>query len=105
MSATVLDGAPLRRDLLVIFNPTAGWRRGRRLRATLARLERRGCRVILKRTGARGDAEAFARAAGSAAGAAVDIVVGAGGDGSSNEMVTGRAQDEGARLPLTLLAI
>src|SRR5215470_7319641 len=105
MSATVLDGAPLRRDLLVIFNPTAGWWRGRRLRATLARLERRGCRVILKRTGARGDAEAFARAAGASAAAPVDLVVAAGGDGTINEVVNGLAQDEGPRLPLALLPI
>jgi len=105
MSATVLDGAPLRRDLLVIFNPTAGWWRGRRMRATLARLERRGCRVILKRTGARGDAEAFARAAGAPAAVPVDLVVAAGGDGTINEVVNGLAREAGPRLPLALLPI
>jgi YegS/Rv2252/BmrU family lipid kinase len=102
-SATILDGAPARRDLLVIFNPTAGWWRGRRLRATLARLEGLGCRVTLKRTGARGDAEAFAREAAGPAARPVDLVIAAGGDGTINEVVNGLAGDAGPRLTLALL--
>src|SRR5690349_20136495 len=85
-----LDGAPAGRHLLVIFNPTAGGRRGRRLKAVLQALERLGCRVTLQRTAARGDAEAFARVAGAAE-PPVDLVVVAGGDGTINEVINGLA--------------
>lgn len=74
------------RRVLVIYNPTAGRRRGKRLAATLDLLRARGCVVEERRTTRRGDAEEFARAASSAD---YDIVVAAGGDGTVNEVVNG----------------
>jgi YegS/Rv2252/BmrU family lipid kinase len=97
--------APTGRHLLVIFNPTAGGRRRRRLKAVLQALERSGCRVTLRRTGARGDAEAFARAAGATE-PPVDLVVAAGGDGTINEVINGLAAPAAAAPPpLALLPI
>lgn len=74
------------RRVLVIYNPTAGRRRGKRLAATLDLLRARGCVVEERRTTRRGDAEEFARAASSAD---YDVVVAAGGDGTVNEVVNG----------------
>ncbi len=74
------------RRVLVIYNPTAGRRRGKRLAATLDLLRARGCVVEERRTTQRGDAEEFARAASSAD---YDIIVAAGGDGTVNEVVNG----------------
>jgi YegS/Rv2252/BmrU family lipid kinase len=101
-----LEAAPTGRHLLVIFNPTAGGRRRRRLKAVLQALERLGCRVTLRRTGARGDAEAFARTAGAAE-PPVDLVVAAGGDGTINEVINGLACPSAvaAPPPLALLPI
>jgi len=85
--------------VLVIFNPTAGARRRRRLDRVLAELARLGCAVSLRATQARGDAEAFARAADPDA---VDLVVAAGGDGTINEIINGLAQSS---LPLALIPL
>jgi len=96
----VLDlapGAPHRPRLLVVHNPTAGWRRRRRLAAVLAELERRGCEVVLRETTCRGDAEAFAAAAGTDE---FDRIVVAGGDGTINEAINGLS-DRG--LPLAVV--
>ncbi len=82
-------GAPPRGRLMVIFNPTAGGARGRRLRRTLDALRARGCVLDLRETARKGDAEAFAAAARSAD---VDAVVVAGGDGTVNEALNGLAQ-------------
>ncbi|HEY5210290.1 MAG TPA: diacylglycerol kinase family protein [Stellaceae bacterium] len=87
------------RRLLVIFNPTAGARRRRRLDRVLAELARLGCAVTLRATQARGDAEAFARAADPNA---VDLVVAAGGDGTINEIINGLARSS---LPLALIPL
>jgi YegS/Rv2252/BmrU family lipid kinase len=75
-----------RRRFMVIYNPTAGGARGRRLRKTLSALRSRGCQLDLRETRQRGDAEAFAIAA---VGTGVDAVVVAGGDGTVNEVLNG----------------
>ena len=72
-----------RRRLIVIFNPTAGRRRTRRLAQAMRHLEGRAD-VTHRRTSARGDAEAFARATPQGA-----IAVVAGGDGTANEVANG----------------
>jgi YegS/Rv2252/BmrU family lipid kinase len=77
---------PSARRLLVIYNPTAGARRKRRLDDVLARLRRAGAVIELKPTLARGDAERFAREIDAAS---CDAVVAAGGDGTINEVANG----------------
>lgn len=72
---------------LVIFNPTAGGRRRRRLEAALAALERRGWDCALAETRARGDAEALTREALREGRAGAVLI--AGGDGTINEAVNG----------------
>ncbi len=74
------------RRVLVIYNPAAGRRRGKRLADTIALLRAKGCEVVECQTTRRGDAEEYARAAG---GADYDVVVAAGGDGTVNEVVNG----------------
>jgi YegS/Rv2252/BmrU family lipid kinase len=74
------------RKVLVIFNPTAGRRRRRKLAAVLRHLEQAGCAVTVRPTTARGDAEAIARRAASEG---WDVVAVAGGDGTVNEAVNG----------------
>jgi len=73
-----------RRRVAVIYNPTAGWRRKRRLRRVLDHLERLGCEVLLLRTRAPRHATELAREVSG-----VDAVVVAGGDGTINEVVNG----------------
>ncbi len=92
------------RRLLVIFNPTAGGARKRRLDATLGALEAMGCSVTLRPTAAAGEAEALARAATRQDG---DVVVAAGGDGTINEVVNGllSAGRSEAPLPLAILPL
>ncbi len=86
------------RRLLVIYNPTAGWRRRSRLQAVLDRLRQQGAVVELKPTMARGDAERFAREIDAAS---YDAVVAAGGDGTINEVANGllAAIAAGRRVP------
>jgi YegS/Rv2252/BmrU family lipid kinase len=98
-TATDDPSAAAGRRLLVIHNPTAGAARARRYRATLAELERLGCRLDVRDTGARGDAEVLAR---EAAAAGVRRVVAAGGDGTINEVVNGLA---GSATALALLPL
>lgn len=74
------------RRLLVIYNPTAGGRRRQRFEAVLAGLANLGCPMDVRPTSGPGDAAAFARAAD---GAAHDLVVAAGGDGTINEVING----------------
>lgn len=76
------------RHALVIFNPTAGWRRRRRLDATLRLLEAGGLPCRLAQTSARGDAERLARRAAEAE-APPALVIAAGGDGTINEVANG----------------
>jgi YegS/Rv2252/BmrU family lipid kinase len=85
--------------VLVIFNPTAGGRRRRRLDRVLRELDRLGCAVTLRATRARGDAEAIARGADANA---YDVVAVAGGDGTINEVINGLA---GSALPLALVPL
>ena len=72
-----------RRQLLVIFNPTAGRRRQRALAEALRPLEGRAD-ITRQHTRARGDAEAFAQVAPQGA-----IALVAGGDGTANEVANG----------------
>lgn len=84
---TAGDAASGRR-VLVIFNPTAGRMRHKRLAAVIDRLTSLGCVVTLSETGHRGDAEEIARRAASED---YDVIVAAGGDGTINEVVNGLA--------------
>ena len=81
-----------RRQLIVIFNPTAGRRRSRRFAWALRSLEGRAD-IVLQRTAARGDAEALARLTPPGA-----IAVVAGGDGTANEAINGLLAAGGGRL-------
>ena len=72
-----------RRRLMVIFNPTAGRRRSKALAQAIGLLESQ-VDLTHRRTGARGDAEAFAR--GMPQGS---IALVAGGDGTANEAANG----------------
>jgi len=72
-----------RRQLMVIFNPTAGRRRGRAM-AQVMRLLEGQVDITQRRTAARGDAEAFARETPLGA-----IALVAGGDGTANEVANG----------------
>jgi len=87
------------RRVLVIFNPTAGARRRRKLDRVLNELETLGCAVTLRATAARGDAEAMARDADPAM---IDLVAVAGGDGTINEAVNGLAD---STLPLAVIPL
>jgi YegS/Rv2252/BmrU family lipid kinase len=87
------------RRLLVVFNPTAGRRKRRRLDRFLSHLQALGSAVILRETEAPGHAEALARAADPGL---VDAVVVAGGDGTINEAVNGLAASS---VPLALLPL
>jgi diacylglycerol kinase (ATP) len=99
------ESSPTRRRLLVVFNPTAGRRRQGRLAATLRHLQSAGCDLALRETTARGDAERFAReAAALTNGAAADLFVVAGGDGTINEAVNGLIAARNG-VPLPALAV
>jgi len=87
------------RRLLVIYNPIAGMRKGRRFRAVLGRLRAAGAAITLRPTGQRGDAERYAREARRAR---FDVVVAAGGDGTINEVVNGLGDPD---LPLAILPL
>lgn len=90
---------PLRRRVLVIYNPTAGTASARRAKRVLNALLAMGAVVTLRRTVQRGDAEAFASEASEAA---FDVVVAAGGDGTINEVVNGLV---GKALPLAVIPL
>jgi YegS/Rv2252/BmrU family lipid kinase len=87
------------RRVTVIFNPTSGRRRWRRLANVLDALAASGCTVTLRETTRRGDAEAFAREASRAT---CDRLVAAGGDGTINEVVNGMSDPD---LPLALIPL
>lgn len=91
-----------RRRILVIYNPTAGQWRRRRLRATLRGLEALGCHLTLHETTRQGDAEATA--ARLSAGQ-FDAVVAAGGDGTINEVANGLVKAEGPVPPLAIIPL
>lgn len=73
-----------RRRVLVIFNPTAGRGRRRRLERALSRLSEHRIEFELRETQAVGDAAAHARES-----TGFDIVAVAGGDGTINEAANG----------------
>jgi YegS/Rv2252/BmrU family lipid kinase len=85
----VLAGSDVRR-LLIIFNPTAGWRRRRRLAAVLRLLRARGCALTMRPNPGPGDAT---RLAAEAVPERYDVVVAAGGDGTINEIINGLPED------------
>src|SRR5215471_9846969 len=87
------------RRLLVIFNPTAGRRKRRRLRRWLTALAALGAPVTLSETDRPQHAEALARAADPAL---FDAVAVAGGDGTINEAVNGLALSP---LPLAIFPL
>lgn len=97
-------GAPIRATatrtrLVVIFNPTAGNRRRRRLEAFLAALRAGGATPTLLETTAAGDARAFALAAREEG---CEALVVAGGDGTINEAADGLTQALPGAGPVTL---
>ena len=94
MNDSSVTAAVERRRLMVIFNPTAGRRRGKALAQAMRLLESQ-VDLTHKRTGARGDAEAFARAtpAGS-------IALVAGGDGTANEVANGLLATGGGEMAI-----
>jgi YegS/Rv2252/BmrU family lipid kinase len=81
--------------LAVVFNPTAGRRKAKRLAAALALLRGAGEAVDLERTAARGDAERLAYDAPRE-----QTLIIAGGDGTANEAANGRLAAGGGRLAL-----
>ena len=89
------------RKALVVFNPTAGRGRQRRLESVINGLGRMGCRYELFRTILGGDAE---KAAQRAAGQDFDLIVAAGGDGTVNEVVNGLASVK-SHLPVAFLPL
>jgi diacylglycerol kinase (ATP) len=99
-AGTRADADAARPRLTVIFNPTAGRRRRRRLDAALAQLSATGAALSVRPTTAPGDAERLAAATVAADNA--DALVAAGGDGTINEVINGMA---GSPLPLGLLPL
>lgn len=89
------------KNALVIFNPTAGGRRRRRLETVIDGLSALGCSHHLLRTSRRGDAEDAAR---HAAERGFDLIVVAGGDGTVNEAANGLA-NAASRVPLALVPL
>jgi YegS/Rv2252/BmrU family lipid kinase len=89
--------------IAIIFNPIAGRRRRLVLEDVCDRLAARGWAVDLKPTGARGDAERFARdVADLPADARPDLLAVAGGDGTIGEAINGLISASGA-LPLAII--
>lgn len=76
------------RRVLVIHNPTAGWRRRRKFERFLSALVDEGVEVNVRPTTKRGDAETFAREADTDE---IDVIAVAGGDGTINEVINGLA--------------
>ena len=85
----------LGRPLAVVFNPTAGRRKAKRLAAALELLRGEGAALDLERTAARGDAERLARGTPQS-----QTLIVAGGDGTVNEAANGRLAAGGGRLAL-----
>ena len=80
-----------RRRLRLVVNPVAGRRNPSLVQGVVEALRGRGLEVELRETGGPGDAWALARDAGlaTANGAAPDLLVVAGGDGTINEAANG----------------
>ena len=91
------------KDVLIIHNPTAGWRGNRKLSRFAAKLRLSGFNVTTRTTKWPGDAEHFAA---SFSPANYDCVVAAGGDGTVNEVVNGLSRNAGSQtIPLAVLPI
>ena len=99
MTKTRHSGGQSPKRILIIYNPTAGRFRLGRFTKVMAELERLGCKLTVKRTTQRGDAESFARSADPTR---VDAVVAAGGDGTISEVVNGL---NGCGLPLGIIPL
>ena len=91
-----------RRRVLVIYNPSAGQWRRRRLKATLRDLEALGCTLRLHETTHPGDAENTAIGLSSDD---FDVVVAAGGDGTINEVANGLIKASGPIPPLAIIPL
>lgn len=87
------------RRVLVIHNPTAGWRRRRKFEKFLSALVDEEVEVDVRPTTKRGDAEAFAREADPKA---IDVIAVAGGDGTINEVINGLADSS---IPLAIMPL
>ena len=87
------------RRALVVFNPTAGARRRKRLAAVLDGLTGLSCHYDLFRTSGRGDAESAAKDAGDRG---YDLIIAAGGDGTVNEIANGLAS---AKTPIPMAVL
>jgi diacylglycerol kinase (ATP) len=74
------------RSVLIIHNPTSGWRRIGRLQAVIDRLRTLGCDVDVRPTTCAGEAT---RIANEGASQGYDVIVAAGGDGTINEVANG----------------
>lgn len=85
-----MQAEPGARRLLIIYNPTAGWRRRRQLDAVLRLLRGHGCALDVCPTQGPGDATRLAAEADTAR---HDVVVAAGGDGTINEIINGLPAD------------
>ncbi|WP_199175517.1 diacylglycerol/lipid kinase family protein [Telmatospirillum siberiense] len=95
------EGAP-RRRILVIYNPSAGQWRRRRLKATLRDLEILGGELTLHETTRPGDAESTAEGLSATD---YDVVVAAGGDGTINEVANGLIKARGPVPPLAIIPL
>ncbi|MGJ3260518.1 MAG: diacylglycerol/lipid kinase family protein [Rhodospirillales bacterium] len=87
------------RRVLVIHNPTAGWRRRRKFERILSALISEGVDVDVRPTTKRGDAETYAREADETK---LDAIAVAGGDGTINEVVNGLGDKP---LPLAVIPL
>ena len=86
-------------DSLLIFNPTAGPRRRKRLRAVLARLRAEGMSVVVCETSGPRDADRLAQQS-----LGCDVVLAAGGVGTINEILNGlRARGDACALGIVPL--
>jgi diacylglycerol kinase (ATP) len=93
-----------RRSVLIIHNPTAGWRHVYIFRNILRRLREAGCEPVVRETAAAGDARRFAEEAAREGG--YDAIVAAGGDGTINEVINGLTSQEGAlTIPLGIVPL
>jgi len=100
--AAIAGTATTARRVLVIYNPTAGQWRRRKLQATLRALEGLGCPLTLHKTTDRGDAEAMAARLTVDS---FDVVVAAGGDGTINEVANGLIAATGPVPPLAIIPL
>jgi YegS/Rv2252/BmrU family lipid kinase len=89
-------------QITIIFNPTAGRRRRRKLDAALRALAELGFTATVIETSGPGDAERIAR---HAAMTDRSIVVVAGGDGTINEAVNGLLSAPGPLPPLAIIPL